>query len=110
MATTAQTTTINPTDLETAINLQKRRFFTSPFALCFTLMEEMNWKAEHAYEVAELVIKGWTKMNTFRITIIFKSGKTYRKYGLTFNEAMEIKDEYITHKINQIINLYMIPE
>jgi hypothetical protein len=49
-------------------------------------------------------------MNTFRITIIFKNGKPWRKYGLTFDEAMDIKDEFMTHKIEQIINLYMIPE
>lgn len=51
-------------------------------------------------------------MNTFRITIIFKNGKgkPYRKYGLTFDEAMDVKDEYMTHRMNQIVNLYMIPE
>jgi len=49
-------------------------------------------------------------VNTFRISVIFKNGKPWRRYGLTFEEAMEIKDEFMAHRINQIINLYMIPE
>jgi len=39
-------------------------------------------------------------VNTFRITVIFKSGKPWRKYGLTFEEAMEIKDEFMAQLVH----------